>query len=683
MVQNLLMRGIHVLLIFLWPLSTHAQLSEFYNYFNYTPRRVDSLYTLFRTTDNDSFRMAAARDLGLYYIESQLDSAFYFHQTQLDLARALDQPLWEADANDMLGYLETKRANFPAALEYFMEAKALAEDPATGRNVWRIRKFAADGNPDKARLTALANSTNDFGLLYQAVGDAERQLEKFRSAIAIARRIDDPIVQSYANSNIGALYAGQGQPDSAIQYIRLSLRHSAEADFHKYDGTMYNTLGQAFLDDGQPDSARHYFRVAVRISRAEDNAASMATAFIGLATLREREGMQDSAYIYGHKALSIFRKSGELAGQWSAYDLLSRHFREAGRIDSAYHYLSLASAVRDSLAGPDKIKRFERIGFQQQLKVWQLEQERERARIRTRTLTLLAGLVVALLFAGLIYRSNRQKQKANRILEQAMQDLKAAQAQLVQSEKMASLGELTAGIAHEIQNPLNFVNNFAEINAELIQELGDALATDRIDEAKSIAADIRENEEKIRHHGQRADGIVKGMLQHSRTSAGVKEPTDINQLVDEYLRLAYHGLRAKDKAFNARFETDLDETLTPIHVVPQDIGRVVLNLINNAFYAVSERQREQPQGYIPAVVVRTCRSAKGVEITVRDNGNGIPEAIREKIFQPFFTTKPAGQGTGLGLSLSYDIVTKGHGGSLRVESAPGEGTTFIIALPGG
>ena len=674
------MRILLFLILFSCPAWMKAQHSDFYNYFNYTPRRVDSLYTLFRTTANDSFRMAAARDLGLYYIESQLDSASYFHHTQLKLARALDQPLWEADANDMLGYLETKRANFPAALEHFMEAKELAEDPATGRNVWRIRKFAADGDPDKARLTALANSTNDFGLLYQAVGDVERQLDKFRSAIAIARRIGDPIVQSYSTSNIGTLYAGMGQPDSAAHYIRLALRFSAEADFHKYDGTMYNALAQAYLQDGQLDSARHYFQASVRIGQAEDNVASMATAFVGLATLREREGMQDSAYIYGHKALSIFRKSGELAGQWSAYDLLTRHFRRADRIDSAYHYLSLASAVRDSLAGPEKIKRFERIGFQQQLKVWQLEQDRERARIRTRTLSLLAGLAVALLFAGLIYRSNRQKQKANRILEQAMQDLKAAQSQLIQSEKMASLGELTAGIAHEIQNPLNFVNNFSELNKELIEELQAEVKKGNLDEAKALAENLKENEEKINHHGKRADAIVKGMLQHSRSGSGKKEPTDLNAMVDEFVRLAYHGLRAKDKSFNARIDTDYDAGLPSVRVVPEDIGRVVLNLLNNAFYAVAEKQRTQPNDYVPAVEVRTRRTDKGVELSVRDNGNGIPESLREKIFQPFFTTKPTGQGTGLGLSLSYDIV-KAHGGEIRVETQEGAGTTFCIELP--
>jgi len=267
-----------------------------------------------------------------------------------------------------------------------------------------------------------------------------------------------------------------------------------------------------------------------------------------------------------------------------------------------------------------------------------------------------------------------------REIEKAYSELKAAQKQLVHAEKMASLGELTAGIAHEIQNPLNFVNNFADINAELIHEMRDALDKEQINEARSIAADILDNEEKIKHHGRRADGIVKGMLQHSRMSTGVKESTDINQLVDEYLRLAYHGLRAKDKSFSARFETELDDTLPTISVVPQDIGRVVLNLINNAFYAVSERQRAQAIDYEPTVIVRTRQTGKGIEIVVQDNGNGIPEAIRDKIFQPFFTTKAAGQGTGLGLSLSYDIV-KAHGGEIQLVTHAGVGTTFIILLP--
>ena len=265
-------------------------------------------------------------------------------------------------------------------------------------------------------------------------------------------------------------------------------------------------------------------------------------------------------------------------------------------------------------------------------------------------------------------------------LEKSLADLKATQSQLIQSEKMASLGELTAGIAHEIQNPLNFVNNFSEVSNELIDEMNEELDKGDLEEAKAISLDIKQNLEKINHHGKRADNIVKGMLQHSRSSTGTKEPTDINALTDEYLRLAYHGLRAKDKSFNATLKTDFDESIGKVNVIPQDIGRVILNLITNAFYAVNE-QKQKDEHFKPIVSVSTKKIGDHLEIKVTDNGGGIPQKILDKIFQPFFTTKPTGQGTGLGLSMSYDIVTKGHGGELKVETKDGEGTTFCINLP--
>ena len=277
-----------------------------------------------------------------------------------------------------------------------------------------------------------------------------------------------------------------------------------------------------------------------------------------------------------------------------------------------------------------------------------------------------------------------QKRKAieetNSALQKSLEELKAAQAQLIQSEKMASLGELTAGIAHEIQNPLNFVNNFSDVSTELVDEMNEEIDKGNLEDAKQIAQDLKQNLEKINHHGKRAGDIVKGMLQHSRSSSGQKELTDINTLADEYLRLAYHGLRAKDKTFNAAMKTDFDETIGLVKIIPQDIGRVVLNLITNAFYAVTERKKLQPEGYEPVVAVGTRKEAGKVEISVSDNGTGIPQRVLDKIFQPFFTTKPTGQGTGLGLSLSYDIV-KAHGGELKVETKEGEGSAFIIQLP--
>src|SRR5678816_1330134 len=245
---------------------------------------------------------------------------------------------------------------------------------------------------------------------------------------------------------------------------------------------------------------------------------------------------------------------------------------------------------------------------------------------------------------------------------------------------MSSLGELTAGVAHEIQNPLNFVNNFSDVNRELLEEMKDEIEKGNLGEAKSIANNVIENEAKINEHGKRADGIVKGMLQHSRTSTGQKELTDINALCDEYLRLAYHGMRAKDKSFNAITKTEFDNTIGKIHVMPQEIGRVILNLINNAFYAVGEKKTTAGDGYEPTVVVSTKREKDKIEVRVKDNGNGIPQKVLDKIFQPFFTTKPTGQGTGLGLSLAYDIV-KAHGGEIKVGTKEKEGSEFSIQLP--
>jgi signal transduction histidine kinase/ligand-binding sensor domain-containing protein len=313
-------------------------------------------------------------------------------------------------------------------------------------------------------------------------------------------------------------------------------------------------------------------------------------------------------------------------------------------------------------------------------------------------LLLAIGIVFYRMQKQRIVRKEREQARERELvqakeIEKAYHELKNTQAQLIQSEKMASLGELTAGIAHEIQNPLNFVNNFSDVNAELIDEVNQEIDKGNTSEAKIILKDIKENEQKINHHGKRADAIVKGMLQHSRSGTGVKEPTDINALADEYLRLSYHGLRAKDKSFNATLDIDFDETIGKINIIPQDIGRVLLNLYNNAFYAVAEKQKQlaaqevtpfqkvSPLGlYEPTVSISTKKSPNQVSITVSDNGNGIPQKALDKIFQPFFTTKPTGQGTGLGLSLSYDII-KAHRGEIKVETKEGEGSEFCVVLP--
>jgi signal transduction histidine kinase len=353
----------------------------------------------------------------------------------------------------------------------------------------------------------------------------------------------------------------------------------------------------------------------------------------------------------------------------------------------------------------EKIRRLQSLDYNEQIHQQEVEAAKIEYKNQLKIYALLVGLGALLIIAVILLRNNRQRKKTNILLQKqkeeiqnAFQELKSTQTQLIQSEKMASLGELTAGIAHEIQNPLNFVNNFSEVNTELIEEMKTELANGNGQEAMIIADDIKENELKINHHGKRADAIVKGMLQHSRASTGKKEPTDINALADEYLRLSYHGLRAKDKSlsagqagFNAMMQTDFDESIGKINIVPQDIGRVLLNLFNNAFYAVTEKKKQQDltgfqnlsglNSYEPTVSVSTKRLNDKIEIKVKDNGIGISQKVVDKIFQPFFTTKPTGQGTGLGLSLAYDIITKEHGGQIKVETKEGEGAEFIVELP--
>jgi two-component system NtrC family sensor kinase len=384
--------------------------------------------------------------------------------------------------------------------------------------------------------------------------------------------------------------------------------------------------------------------------------------------------------------------------------LLSRIYEQKGDKEEAFKYLKIYQQLKDLSDDLDASNRIANDEIQsildkssveiKRIDQQRLDKEAENKNQRWWIFTIAGALFSTMVLLFIMYRNNKQKQEANNLLsqqkeeiniqknkiEKTLADLKATQSQLIQSEKMASLGELTAGIAHEIQNPLNFVNNFSEVNKELLEELEQEIDNGNFGEIKALTKDIKENEEKINHHGKRADAIVKGMLQHSRSSSGIKEPTDINKLTDEYLRLAYHGLRAKDKSFNATMKTDFDESIGAINIIPQDIGRVILNLITNAFYVVDEKKKSGIENYEPIVSVNTKKVGETVQVIVKDNGNGIPQKVLDKIFQTFFTTKPTGQGTGLGLSLSYDIV-KAHGGELIVETKEGDGTEFCIILP--
>jgi signal transduction histidine kinase len=417
-----------------------------------------------------------------------------------------------------------------------------------------------------------------------------------------------------------------------------------------------------------------------------------------IADFYRQSGNTDSSLHYIKDALRVahYLEAPDLLLR--SYTALSEYHKATGNNDSAVKYQSLIIKINDSLFNSKQAQQFQNIDFDEQQRQQQIEAAKSAYRNKLRTDVLIAGLVIFLFIAIILLRNNRHRKKANALLsrqkkelQSALATLKETQKQLIQSEKMASLGELTAGIAHEIQNPLNFVNNFSEVNTELLEEMKQEIDKGNFREAKAIADDIIENEEKINHHGKRADAIVKGMLQHSRSGSGQKELTNINTLADECLRLSYHGMRAKDKSFNVEMKTDFDKNIDAINIVPQDIGRVLLNLFTNAFYAVAEKKNASAglpagqagsagQQYEPIISVSTKRLNGKVEIRVRDNGNGIPQEVTDKIFQPFFTTKPTGQGTGLGLSLSYDII-KAHNGELKVETKEGEGAEFIIQLP--
>jgi signal transduction histidine kinase len=412
-----------------------------------------------------------------------------------------------------------------------------------------------------------------------------------------------------------------------------------------------------------------------------------------MSTLFNKTVQLDSAIFYAQKVRRSGGESTELKNMAEALTNLEYAYKLKGNKDSLLKYMELSHNFKDSIYSKEKNKELQSITFNDQLKQQEIIKAQLKYKSKVQLFALASGLFVVVLIAGMLWRNNRHRKKAYTLLqrqknetdfqkvkvEQAFDELKSTQAQLIQSEKMASLGELTAGIAHEIQNPLNFVNNFSEVSNELIDEMNVEIEKGDLKEAKTIADDIKQNLDKINRHGKRADAIVKGMLQHSRSSDGKKEPADINALSDEFLRLAYHGIRAKDKSFNATLKTDFDNSIGMVNIASQDIGRVILNLINNAFYAVGEKNKTGTEGYEPTVTVSTKKQANKLEIKVTDNGNGMPKKVLDKIFQPFFTTKPAGQGTGLGLSLSYDIV-KAHGGELRVETEAGNGTEFMIIL---
>ena len=538
----------------------------------------------------------------------------------------------------------------------------------------------------------------ELGMLYREIDEYNDAKTELRRSRQLYSSIGEKYSSSYMDDNIGQVYLLTNELDSALLLCRAAWKKSLEKDNPHFWITIYSSqnLGNIFLARGNYDSALYYLRYARRIGTFYSH---QFNANLAIARVFAQNGEMDSSLRYAEEAMKTALESGVYSFNAEISDFLTNYYHDKDP-ETSFHFAQQSLAYKDSVYKQGVIVALENFDeLDEQEKLFEIQSAAAAYQFKVRLLGLLAGLIALLIIIGILVRNYRQKQRSIILLneqkqelseqraklENALTDLKATQKQLIHSEKMASLGELTAGIAHEIQNPLNFVNNFSEVNKELISEMESALSTKNFDDVKDLAKSIADNHEKINQHGKRADAIVKSMLQHSRSSSGQNELTDINSLCNEYLRLAYHGYRAKDKSFNVLFETILDPSLPKVSVVPQDIGRVILNLINNAFYAVNEKsafaKASADEGYEPRVIITSKRMNGKVEVRIKDNGNGITRSIKEKIFQPFFTTKPTGQGTGLGLSLAYDIITKAHGGDLKVETIEGDGAEFIVSLP--
>ena len=617
-----------------------------------------SLHKMLREAKEDTAKVSALYALVQYHrSDSRNDSIVYYGADLLRLARTLGLVKLELETLNQLGVANARLNDYAMkrslALQYLKLSRMHGEELEEARALLQL------------------------GISDRSQGDYEMSLKRFKESFRLSKKYDELQFQTLTQSFIGLSFYDFGATDSAFFYLYDAMHKS---NFRYPRPLLY--LGRVHYDLGNMDSSKYYFELIQSITDFENFEVELR-----LARVLYKQNLLEKADEKARAALAYGLEKNDRKLIIPTAALLS-DIHESSNPALALEYSKMVIAYTDSLEkmratnANENISKYNSLLIQNEIDLATSEYQKQ-----VSWYAMLAGFSVFLIIGSIIYYSYRQKHKSNiqlarqrDELNNALENLKSTQAQLIHAEKMASLGELTAGIAHEIQNPLNFVNNFSELSSELVDEMVEELDKGETDEAKAIGSDIKQNLEKINHHGKRADAIVKGMLAHSRTGKGEKELTDINQLADEYLRLSFHGLRAKDSSFNAEFKTDFDPELPKMNVIPQDIGRVLLNLINNAFQACAEqtghfeRSREAP-----LVQVLTKQTESGIQISVSDNGPGIPENIKDKIFQPFFTTKPTGQGTGLGLSLSYDIV-KAHGGELSL-STEDVGTVFTITIP--
>jgi signal transduction histidine kinase len=627
-------------------------------------RYVDSCRRVLPATNDDTSKVLLLSQMAYHLRYTNMDSSLHYAGKALSLARQLKFPRWEAYALSDLGLVLWDKGELPKSLEYEIKAFNIAEE--------------YDDTLVKA------NSLRRMALVYYNISNYTKAINNCKTALYYDQLIGNNRGIAYDYQSTAMSYIDWKVPDSAWYFIQKAGENISSIIDFEADYLLWR--GSAYLLKGEKDSALLDWSKGLRLGMQTNQYRTISYIYNYMGTLFLKINA-DSSIFYAMKGLEYAKMASNEKAVLVSSELLFELYDSLSRPKEALIYSKIAAAAKDSLFGAGNFKTIQELIANENSRQTEIQVEKVAYQNRLKQIMLITGMGAILIIAIILYRNNRKKQKTNLILtkqkaeiQEALTKLKSTQSQLVQAEKMASLGELTAGIAHEIQNPLNFVNNFSEVNTELLAEMREQIEKGNLEEVKRISGDMEANEHKILHHGNRADAIVKNMIQHARGTVGQKEPTNINSLAKEYLHLSYHAVRAKDKSFHVEIKTSFDETIGKIEIIPQDIGRVLVNLYNNAFYAVGEKMNQSLNGYEANITVATRKVNGMVEISVKDNGIGIPEKLRQKIFQPFFTSKPAGQGTGLGLSLSYDII-KAHGGDIKVITKENEGSEFLIQLP--
>jgi two-component system NtrC family sensor kinase len=609
----------------------------------------------------------------LYGMQAKYDSSVMAYKKSTAYASRIhnDQLLNRAYQNMAISY--QMLSNYSQALFYFQKSL----------------KYSEQQNDYNSQSYIWLN----MGLTYDLMDDLGRAEQAFNKALVLAKKEKIRNVELYAYSNLATTYSKKKQHKRAYAYAMKAVNLGRQTGDLGITAASLSKAVYALADMGKLKQAYQLGIQALAVADSSKQPYNIFQVYAAMGNVLKRQGLYKQAIPYLEKAFAAM-KGTDIVDQSNqeAYADLSACYEETGDYKNALRAYMRSSEITDSIRSVQNVRKATELNmnyeFDKKQQLQRVEKEKQDAANTVKQVILFAGLILFILLFTVSLIGYGIKQGANRVLksqkeelERTLLTLKSTQKQLVQSEKMASLGELTAGIAHEIQNPLNFVNNFSEVSIELVDELSSQDAIVANADALSTAADLKLNLGRILFHGHRADSIVKGMLLHSNANTGARQPVDLNAVADEYLRLSYHGLRAKDKTFNSGFSTDFSPGLPKVNMSPQEIGRVLLNIFNNAFYAVKQKQKIADETYKPCVEVSTRLVANAVEIRVRDNGTGIPELVKDKIFQPFFTTKPTGEGSGLGLSLSYDIINKGYGGNIGINSQDGEFTEFIITLP--